>query len=227
MTAKNRTKTYVDNTYYHVYNRGVEKRLIFLDDKDYGVFLSYLKFYLTPPIFDPTDPRGPSPRLPPSQQLSNHHNKISLIAYSLMPNHFHLTIKQVDKDSMTNFIRALSTRYSMYFNKRYARVGSLFQGRYKAVLVDNEMQLLYLTKYIHRNPLDLPGVTRVNLLDYPYSSYRNYLGLIHQTWLDPSDIIYRYTKKKSHNTYQNYVEETKELSTEIETLGNITLDHDA
>jgi len=226
MTAKNRTKIYVDNTYYHVYNRGVEKRDIFLDDQDYGVFLSYLKFYLMPPE-DPNDPRGPSPRLSPSQQLSNHHGKISLIAYCLMPNHFHLLIRQADKDSMTNFLRALATRYSMYFNKRYIRVGSLFQGRYKAVLVDNEMQFLYLTKYIHRNPLDLFDYTPDNLLDYSYSSYRNYTGITHQDWIDPSDIIYRYSNTDPHSTYQSFVEEFKEISTEIETLGNLTLDKES
>jgi putative transposase len=225
MTAKNRTKIYIENTYYHVYNRGVEKRNIFLDDQDYGVFLSYLKFYLMPPQ-GPKDPRGPSPRLSPAQQLSNHNNKISLIAYCLMPNHFHLAIKQYEIDSMTNFLRALATRYSMYFNKRYARVGSLFQGRYKAVLIDNDMQLLYLTKYIHRNPLALDGYTTKNLLDYPYSSYRNFTGIIHQSWIDPSDVIYRYSGNNSHNTYQSFVEETKEISDEIETLGDLTLDHD-
>ena len=219
MPAKNRIKIYVDNTYYHVYNRGVEKRTIFLDEKDYKVFLSYLKFYLSPP-----EPRGPSPRLSPAQQLTNHNLKIALISYCLMPNHFHLLIKQTDKNCMTNFVRALCTRYSMYFNKRYARIGSLFQGRYKAVLVDNEMQFLYLTKYIHRNPLDLSDYTSSNLLDYPYSSYRNFASIIHQSWIDPSDIIYRYSKNNAKHTYQNFVEESREITTEIETLDNLTLD---
>ncbi|PIS18260.1 hypothetical protein COT54_00235 [Candidatus Collierbacteria bacterium CG09_land_8_20_14_0_10_46_12] len=112
----------------------------------------------------------------------------------------------------------------MYFNKRYARVGSLFQGRYKAVLVDNEMQFLYLTKYIHRNPLDLSDYTSSNLLDYPYSSYRNFASIIHQSWIDPSDIIYRYSKNNAKHTYQNFVEESREITTEIETLDNLTLD---
>lgn len=219
MTAKNRYKTYVENTYYHVYNRGVEKRTIFQDEKDYKVFLSYLQFYLMP-----TQPRGPSPRLSPAQQLSNHNQKINLLAYCLMPNHFHLLLKQTDKNSMTNFLRALSTRYSMYFNKRYKRVGSLFQGRYKAVLVDNDMQFLYLSKYIHRNPLDLLKSTSTKLVDYPYSSYRNFTGAIHQSWIDPSDIIYRYSKTNPHNTYQEFVEESKEISTEIDSLSNLTLD---
>lgn len=218
MTAKNRYKTYVDNSYYHVYNRGVEKRIIFQDPQDYKVFLSYLQFYLTDPL------RGPSPKYFASQQLTNHLGKIHLIAYCLMPNHFHLLIKQIDRDSMTKFIRALCTRYSIYFNKRYQRVGSLFQGRYKAVMVDNDMQFLYLTKYIHRNPLDLPGYQPSNLPEYPYSSYRNFMGVIHQSWVDPSDIIYRYSKNNTRNTYQYFVEEFKELSTEIETIGNLALD---
>lgn len=141
-----------------------------------------------------------------------------------MPNHFHLLIKQSNHDSMTKFLRALSTRYSMYFNKRYQRVGSLFQSRYKAVLVDNELQFLYLSKYIHRNPLDLPTISPSNLVEYPYSSYRNYLNQIQQTWIVHSDITYRY--EGSRHKYQEFVEESNELSTEITTLGSIALDHD-
>lgn len=140
MPAKNSVKTYVDNSYYHLYNRGVEKRTIFQNEKDYKVFLSYLQFYLTEPL------RGESPKSFPSQELLNHTKNIQLIAYCLMPNHFHLFIKQREKDSINHFMRSLLTRYSMYFNKRYSRVGSLFQGPYKAALIDNEMQYLYIFK---------------------------------------------------------------------------------
>ncbi len=221
MTDNNRYKLYVDNTYYHCYNRGVEKRIIFQDDQDYKTFLSYLKFYLSDPSL-----RGQSSKSFHSQQLSNHFSKIELIAYCLMPNHFHLLIKQTNQDSMTRFIRALCTRYSIYFNKRYNRVGSLYQGRYKAVLVDNEMQFLYLTKYIHRNPLSLVGNDPTKLTDYTYSSYHNYLNIIHQDWVNPENITYRYSPKNPNNTYRSFVEESKELATEITTLGNITLDWD-
>lgn len=221
MTAKNRYKQYVDNTYYHCYNRGVEKRIIFQDDQDYKVFISFLKFYLTDPAL-----RGPSPKSFASQQLSNHFHKIDLIAYCLMPNHFHLLIKQSDQNSMTKFIRALCTRYAIYFNKRYKRVGSLYQGRYKAVLVNNEMQFLYLTKYIHRNPLKILVHNPQELVSYPYSSYRNYLNIIHQDWINPENITYRYSPKNPRNTYKAFVEESKELATEITTIGNITLDWD-
>lgn len=220
MPAKNSIKTYVDNSYYHLYNRGVEKRTIFQDEKDYKVFLSYLQFYLTEPF------RGESPKSFPSQALLNHTKNIQLIAYCLMPNHFHLFIKQGEKDSINHFMRSLLTRYSMYFNKCYKRVGSLFQGPYKAAYIDNEMQYLYLSKYIHRNPLDLPGYEKpYRLIDYPYSSYRNYLGIIHQNWVHPQEIVEYFSKQNHHTPYQEFVEDSQ-ISDEISTLKNITLDHD-
>lgn len=219
MPSPNIIKTYVDNSYYHIYNRGVEKRIIFQDAQDYKVFLSYLKFYLSDPTL-----RGETPKLPPSQQLKNHSNKIMLLAYCLMPNHFHLYIKQSDYHDMTHFMRSLLTRYGMYFNKRYKRVGSLFQGPYKAVYIDNELQYLYLSKYIHRNPLEIIGNDIVKLTEYPYSSYPNYLGLIHQDWVHPEEITGYFSKELHHTPYKEFVEEYKELATEISSLGNAALD---
>ena len=219
MPAKNSIKTFVDHTYYHVYNRGVEKRDIFLDDKDYLAFLGCLKLYLTPP--HPVDRRiaitlqGETLSNTnkviycPSRQPNNHEKTIDLVAYCLMPNHFHLLFRSIEKDSMTKFMRSLATRYSMHFNKKYERVGSLFQGPYKAVMVEHENQFLWVTKYIHRNPLTL-SLYKENpckLAEYPYSSYKNYLGDIHQSWLHPENILVYFSKTNPRNTYQRFVEE--------------------
>ena len=220
MPSPNIIKTYVDNSYYHIYNRGVEKRVIFLDDQDYKTFLSYLKFYLTIPL------RGETPKSFPSQQLHNHTQEIKLLAYCLMPNHFHFFVRQNDRHTINHFMRSIATRYGMYFNKRYKRVGSLFQGPYKASYIDNEMQYLYLSKYIHRNPLDLPGYEKSSKLrEYPYSSYRNYLGFIHQDWVHPQEIKEYFSKENHHTPYQQFVEDDQ-ISEEISTLKNMTLDHD-
>jgi len=86
------------------------------------------------------------------------------------------------------------------------------------------MQFLYLTKYIHRNPLKLIGNNPNNLVVYPYSSYPNYLNLIDQSWVDPQNITYRYSPKNTNNQYKSFVEETNELATEITTMGELTLD---
>jgi len=152
MPARNSRKEYLENGYYHIYNRGVEKRIIFLDQQDYSVFLSYLKEYLLPKdekglrnrLFDPSISPRERDKIIKKLNLNNFSNEITLLAYCLMPNHFHFFIKQKSAGSMDKFMNSLGTRYTMYFNKKYKRVGSLYQGVYKAVLVDSDVQFLYL-----------------------------------------------------------------------------------
>lgn len=227
MPPKNSQKVYVDDSYYHIYNRGVAKCPIFLDRSDYVAFLADLKFYLSP---IPKHFKGSSLKVTkeeetyiyyPSQQPKNHEGKIELVAYCLMPNHFHLCIRQTDKVAMTCFMRSLATKYSMYFNKKYDRVGRLFQGIYKAVLINDEQQFLYLTKYIHRNPLDLVSNTPKNLSTYPYSSYPNYLKLIHQDWIHTENVLTYYSQTNPHNSYKSFVEESE---SEIKDVPQLTLE---
>ena len=161
MPAKNSRKIYKENGFYHLYNRGVEKRSIFEDKQDYSVFLLYLKSYLLPKnvdalqemLSDKNSTWNEKRLILKQLRLNNFNKEISLLAYCLMPNHFHFIVKQTAPDSIDRFINSLNTRYVMYFNKKYDRVGPLFQGVYKAVVVETDEQLLYLSGYIHRNPL--------------------------------------------------------------------------
>ena len=201
MPSKNTLKIYVEKSYYHIYNRGVNKERIFLDEQDYKTFLSYLKFYLSFP-----DLRGVSSqvKVAPSKRLKNYADQVKLIAYCLLPNHFHLLIWQNEFDRINFFMRSLATKYSRYFNRKYDRLGPVFQSVYKAVLVESEDQLLYLSKYIHRNPLNLLPTRSLlaGLAGYKYSSYPNYLRLFSQSWVEPLDFI--------NSTYKSFVEETDE-----------------
>lgn len=195
MPAKNTVRTYIEEGYYHIYNRGVEKRNIFIDERDYRVFIHFLKRYLTPPNQSEVAPSWRSD-LP---------NEIRLLAYSLMPNHFHFLVKQYTLDAVTKFMRALSNSYVRYFNERYERVGALFQGRFKAILIDSERYLLYLSAYIHRNPIELlreGGPT--SLKDYLYSSYRSYLNNRGAKWLFPDEIL-AYFKSSKRLTPQDFL----------------------
>jgi putative transposase len=225
MPAKNVIKQFVENGYYHVYNRGVEKRDIFQSNLDYRVFLHLLKFYLSPQIDDDhplTSLTGFIPvRLRPLQPLET---EVELLAYCLMPNHFHLLLKQSTATGITKLLRRLSTTYSMYFNRKNNRVGHLFQGVYKAAFVDREAYLLHLSRYIHLNPSDLTGMNPVN---YPYSSYQYYLGQKSAQWIKPQFILnYFQTNQlllpKNINSYQRFVEDY--LETSKEDLGTLTLD---
>lgn len=215
MPGKNILKTFSEDSYYHVYNRGVAKQSIFLDTTDHKTFLGYLKLYLTA--------RDINNKTRPSRQLRNYYQKLTLLAYCLMPNHFHLFVFQKDIEAMTEFMKSLGTKYSMYFNKKYQRVGPVFQGRYKAVMVESETQFIYLSKYIHRNPLEiLPSGT--DLDGYKYSSYQNYLGLFSQPWLTTDEILSYFSKSNSGESYKKFVEEIDE--TDLIRIKDLVLDLD-
>lgn len=206
MPAKNSVKIYLENGYYHIYNRGVSKSEIFHEDQDYKVFLHYLEKYLDP--------------------YSRHSfaSEVKLLAYCLMPNHFHLFINQITRNGIIKFMRSLSISYAMYFNKKYGRSGTLFQGIYKAVLIESEPYFLHLSRYIHLNPADLTD----NWKDYPYSSYKTYLGFNKFLWLDPSPVLGYFEQVKGNNafskhfSYKSFVEDYESVPKEI--LGEATID---
>lgn len=215
MPAKNSVKEFESNGYYHAYNRGVEKRVIFDDEADYKVFIGYLKTYLSEPNLQGRTLKDDGGfTISPSRSNNNFAHEITLEAYCLMPNHFHLLLKQNNERSMSLFMQSVITKYVMYFNRKYKRVGGLFQGKYKAVRITGEEQYTYLSKYIHRNPLpSFPtGSDLVGLRGYKYSSYGNYLGYFTQTWIYKDDILSYFSRTNPRATYQSFVEETGDLS---------------
>lgn len=220
MPSKNTVKFYLPNSIYHIYNRGVEKRIIFEKEQDYKVFLKYLKEYLSPSpdaksLKKEFTLKGQTFRgVPP--QIKNFEKEIKLLAFCLMPNHIHLLVKQNDKNSIKSFCQCLFTRYSMYFNKKYDRTGSLFQGRYKATNVINKDYLLDVTRYIHRNPLKFTK----NLID-SYSSYAHYLNQFKLPWVKNEVVIdyfnkSTFIKSKNIRSYKEFVESFKYPNEELD-----------
>ena len=215
MPAKNSIKQYVENGYYHIYNRGVEKRRIFEDEQDYAVFLSYLKTYLTPKdinllqkeLSEATDALKRASILR-QIKLNNFSGEIKLLAYCLMPNHFHMLIKQSSSDSIDNFINSLNTRYVMYFNRKYKRIGPLFQGVYKAVLIETDEQLSYLSAYIHRNPNKLLRISERGNIDSLLSqptSLSDYIGRTNTAWINTKVILTSFSKSNPKMSYARFV----------------------
>ena len=226
MPSKNVVKVYVADGVYHVYNRGVEKRNIFLDAHDYAVFLYYLKTYLLPPELAPDDrtPRGLRIRL----QKLELHRRIQLMAFCLMPNHFHLMLRQHDERAMPELVRRVRNGYVEYFNPKYKRVGALFQGSYRAVLMKDEAQTVILSRYIHHNPVELLSSLELkSLADYPYSSYSYYLGLRSAAWLDPQPVLASFREQphdRSPVAYREFVESESAYEADSVTLKAVTLD---
>ncbi len=129
--------------FYHIYNRGVEKRDIFIEDRDYIRFLRILS------VFNNVERCRSSYRGPTSQKL------VGVLCYCLMPNHFHLILTPLVENGIQKFMQKVNTGYAMYFNEKYKRTGALFEGRYKATIIETDSYFTYLTKYIHLNPLKL------------------------------------------------------------------------
>jgi putative transposase len=170
--------------FYHVYNRGVEKRRVFLTKKDHGRFqrLLFLANGTAPLKFD----RVKDLQL---KDIDRGTPLVAIGAYVMMPNHFHILLKEIRQGGISLFMEKLTTAYAAYFNKRNDRVGSLFQGTYKAQHADTDEYLKYLFAYIHLNPIKLielqwkeEGIkdqdkAREFLVGYKYSSYIDYAGI--------------------------------------------------
>ena len=226
MPSRNVRKVYVKDSYYHIYNRGVEKRIIFQDEQDYKVFLKYLKEQLSPleeprKLIKNFTLQGETfkgiPHLP-----KNFSKEIELCCFALMPNHFHLLVKQLTNNGIEIFTRSILTRYSMYFNKKYRRVGTLFQGTYKAVMIMDDPYFLHLSRYIHQNPSEY-----VSDLTTAYSSYADYLGLRKTPWVKPEFILKFFNQASNDylqgtNTYKDFVEKYQKDSGEV--LGKLVLE---
>ncbi len=135
--------------YYHVYNRGNNRQLIFFERENYLYFLRLLRKHLIT-------------------------HGVDIIAYCLMPNHYHLLV-YLKTNRFSNLMQAFTLSYAKAINKRYQRVGSLFQGRFEAIHVDTEEYLLHLTRYIHLNPVCANIVKKAE--DWEFSSYQEYVDL--------------------------------------------------
>ncbi|HCP08766.1 MAG TPA: hypothetical protein DIT25_03150 [Candidatus Moranbacteria bacterium] len=174
-----RKTEFANEEYYHIYNRGVDKRDVFLNFKNYERFLLSMNL-----LNDDRDGlmsqwrdilrMDPRAKLLDFQDLSSRTDPwVELIAYCLNPNHYHIILKQLRENGIKNFMHKLSTSYTNYFNKMNKRSGSLFQGPFKSAHIDSNEYLLYLSAYVNKNNF-IHGYNNNN--NWPYSSLPDYLG---------------------------------------------------
>jgi putative transposase len=164
--------------YYHLYNRGNSRQTIFYTPQDYARFIALLYLANGTKAFELRDLD--------SETLFGFERGELLVAigaYCLMPNHFHILLTPLSDNGVTNFMLKLSTGYSMYFNKKHHRTGTLFEGRFKSEYVGEDRYLKYLFSYIQLNPIKLlqsdwrergiqnPSEALQYLNQYPHSSY--------------------------------------------------------
>jgi putative transposase len=185
----NRRIAFAEGEFYHVFNRGTDKRVIFLDRFDYDRFSKLLFFCNgTQPVQMAKLLRklGQGETLTTYEPLRGE-PLVDIGAYCLMDNHFHLLVRQRAKDGLSLFLRKVGTAYSMYFNIKNSRTGGLFEGAFQARHATSDEYLKYLFSYIHLNPVKIidPEWKENGLKDleharsfveeYPFSSYKDYL----------------------------------------------------
>jgi REP element-mobilizing transposase RayT len=176
-----------------VYARGNSRKRIFLDEHDYLAFLKLLERYLSPE--EAKDSYGVS--------YPNFYNKVDLLAYCLMPNHFHLLVYQRQQKELTSLMQSIMTSYSRYFNTKYKRTGSLFESRFRASMITDDSYLQHITRYIHLNPRQWRS--------YEYSSLPYYLQRAQETWLRPERILELFESPEKYEAFVADYEENKKL----------------
>jgi putative transposase len=198
MSRNLQKRTYQANGYYHIFNRGNNKKEIFHDAEDYTYFINLFDCYLVS-----------NSKYKPRWITQTYEDDIRLIAYCLMPNHFHTLIQQIPEKSISEFLQAITLKYTKYYNKKYALVGHVFQGIFKARLVVSDEDLLYVSRYIHKNAADITP----DFLSYPYSSAQFFISKKKQKpkWLHIDDIYscmngaFGVSRSNCRNAYKKYL----------------------
>jgi len=190
--------------FYHVYNRGVDKRVIFQKKQDYYRFIHYLYEFnnreniinLSKLIYRKDkrerkmDIKESEISVPISLRNRERVPLLDIICFCLMPNHFHLIVRQIIDGGVSKFMQKVCVGYAMYFNQKNKRTGALFEGRFKAKHIESDEYLMHLSRYIHLNPVKLikPDWKEKGILEsewgkikdflekYKWSSYLDYIG---------------------------------------------------
>lgn len=204
-----RTVPIIKDNYYHVYNRGLGKQMLFYDQADYVRFQFLLLHFQSELVLPQTNRSvkhflkyGTYKVTEDDLQKIIDRRFVEVINYCIMPNHFHIALFSLDDNGVSRYMHKLSNAYAKYFNTRYERTGHVFQGTYKAKLVTSDEQLTYLSAYIHRNPNELK-LWKDQSLDYPWSSYQDH-SINRWGKLLINDHIMR--TFSSFKDYQEYVE---------------------
>lgn len=220
-----RREPLVTGYYYHIFNRGVARQPTFISSYDYSnakLGLSYYRF---------KDPQIPLSRFKElsierrEEFLANMVNEEKLVeihAYVFMPNHFHFLLKQLKDGGISQFLSKFTNSYTRYFNMKHNRVGPVFQGRFKSILVESTEQLVHLSRYIHLNPVASAVVKENELLDYKWSSLRDYLDG-KSSIVSLQDVLSTFSNPEK---YRGFVFDHAAYAEELEKVKHLTFENE-
>lgn len=196
---------FAPGSYYHLCNKSNDEGTIFFDERDHARMLFFMFFYqFSVPFLN----IGRSVSYFMKQRRFNVSQKtleelrperqVELNAFAIMPNHFHILAQEKEQGGIVRYLQRLQTGYAKYSNSKYKRGGHVFRGSFRAVAVESDPQLIYLSAYIHRNPRDLTK-WRGKEISYPWSSYQDFARK--NRWgelLRPDIVTQQFSTQKSY-----------------------------
>jgi len=202
---------------YHILNRSVQKLPIFQGKRECNFFLEAMEYYLQ--VEPPVKLSLYKTNKDKFNIKKDENFLVKVVAYCLMPNHFHLILKQLAEEGIKKYIQRLTNSFAHYYSKKYESSGHLFGGNFKAVHVGSDEQLWHLSRYLHLNPVS--GYLVENPEDYPFSSYGIYLGEKKSNFVDPSLVMENFS---SPGKYKSFVEDRKDYQRVLEEIKRLTLE---
>jgi len=201
--------------FYHVFNRGAERKKIFIVGRDYDRFLRTLRYY------NKSEKKVRYSRFNPSiHKYDDTEKMVNIIAYCLMPNHFHLLLRQVQDNAISKLIGQVCNSYTKYFNIKRKRFGRLFHGNFKAVRIENDSQLLHVSRYIHLNPFVAKIVKEPK--NYQFSSYREYINSDLKQICDGKDYILSHFRREG--AYADFVSDHMEYAESLAAIKHLFIE---
>lgn len=221
-----RRQPLVTSHIYHVVNRGIADQKIFLGERYFARALDTFRYYQnsSPPLRYSYFIRLPRYR---REEILGDLAKtkdflVEILAYCFMPNHIHLLLKQTKDKGVSVFMSNVSNSYTRYFNTKRKRVGPIFQGKFKAVLIKTDDQLMHVSRYIHLNPYSAGIVKRLDRLPaYPYSSFSEYLGSKLGEFCERNTILSNF---KDTDSYKRFVFDQADYQRELQKIKRLVLE---
>lgn len=214
------------NEYYHIFNRGINKQPVFLGLRDYNRALDTLEFY----SFSNTPIRFSKFLLLAREDRSNildglrKENKklMDTICFCLMPNHFHFLLKQREENGISKFMANFQNSITRYLNTKYKKFGPIFQGQFKAVRIEDEEQLLHVSRYIHLNPYTSYIVKNIDdLSGYPWSSFPEFIEAKDRSISSNSIILSNF---KTRGDYKQFVFDQANYQRQLNVIRHLLLE---
>lgn len=157
------------------------------------------------------------------ETLYTHEREISILAYCLMPNHFHLVLKQLIDGGITRFVSNITNGYTKYFNTKYQRFGPLTQGTFKAVHIETDEQGIHVVRYVHLNPVTSFLIKLSELPNYPWSSFPEYMG-VRRDGICDKELVQSFFR--TIDQHKAFVYDQAEYARKLETIKHLTLDYE-